>query len=111
MKKVSGNKSLGALRVRLLESAGRLPTTPIEQWAVDFLSRGGPALFSELVRRIAGQLYHDEVRRGAAVLDIGLFGPELFHSEVTSELKAGDGILWKIERPEAGEKGQLPGLS
>jgi hypothetical protein len=30
-------------------------------------------------------------------LDIGLFGSRLFNGDVIRELKAGDGVLWKIE--------------
>lgn len=98
MKRMDRDKDLGNLRVRLLESAARLPTTPVEQWTVNCLKRGGPTPFSELVNQVADQLYLDEILHGGAALDIGLFGPKLFRSEVATELKAGDGILWKIRQ-------------
>jgi hypothetical protein len=41
-------------------------------------------------------LYREELRNGASVLDIGLFGSRFFTRDVVRELKAGDGILWEI---------------
>jgi hypothetical protein len=50
------------------------------------------------VNEIAAELYTDELRNGAGVLDLGLFGSRLFSGDVMRELKAGDGILWEIEQ-------------
>lgn len=35
--------------------------------------------------------------KGAAVLDIGLFGDRLFNRDIIQELRAGDGIFWEIK--------------
>lgn len=88
------------LSVRLLDPPSRLPRTPLEKLAVTTLKKQGPTPFPTLVERVARDIYHDEIRNGASVVDIGLFGPDLFVPEVIPGLKAGDGILWKIEKPE-----------
>lgn len=88
----------GAAAVRLIESPQRLPETAIEQRLMSRLKETGPVSFSSLVNAIAADLYTDELRRGAGVLDIGLFGSRLFTGDVVQELKAGDGILWEIEQ-------------
>jgi len=98
-------RSSGALRteadaavVRLIESPRRLPTTPIEQRLVSALKEAGPVPVSSLVKRVAAELYADELRGGAGVLDIGLLGDRLFNRDIIRELKAGDGILWEIRQ-------------
>ena len=98
-------RSSGALRteadaevVRLIESPRRLPTTPIEQRLVSALKEAGPVPVSSLVKRVAAELYADELRGGAGVLDIGLLGDRLFNRDIIRELKTGDGILWEIRQ-------------
>jgi hypothetical protein len=89
---------LDAAAVRLIDPPQRLPETVIEQRVSSRLRRSGPVAFSVLVNEIAAELYTDELRNGAGVLDIGLFGSRLFSGDVIRELKAGDGILWDIEQ-------------
>jgi len=60
-------------------------------------SKAGPVSLAKLVKRVAEDLYTEELRKGAGVLDIGLFGGRLFNRDVVRELNAGDGFLWKIE--------------
>lgn len=60
------NRGGKAPLVRPLEPLGRQPISRLERFSV------------------------------TTVLDIGLFGPDLFRSEVASGLKAGDGVLWRI---------------
>ncbi len=86
--------------VRLVEPAPRLPLTPFERLVVETLTREGVLRFNTLVERIALDFYLDELRHGAWILDIGLFGSKLFIPEVARELKAGDGILWEIKAEE-----------
>ena len=83
--------------VRLIESPHRLPTTPIEQRLVFVLKEVGPVTVAGLVKRVAAELYADELRGGAAVLDIGLIGDRLFNRDVVRELRAADGVLWEIK--------------
>ncbi len=84
--------------VRLIDSPHRLPATSIEQRLASLLRRESePVFFGILVKRIAEDIYEEELRMGAAVLDIGMFGSRLFHGDVVRELKAGDGILWEIK--------------
>jgi hypothetical protein len=52
------------------------------------------------VNAVSADLYAEELRTGAGALDIGLFGSRLFSGDVIRELKAGDGILWKIGEPK-----------
>jgi hypothetical protein len=81
--------------VRLIDSPLRLPATPIEQRLLAKL-KAGSVSFENLVQIVAADLYKEELRKGAGVLDIGLFGGRLFNSDIVRELKAADGILWKI---------------
>jgi hypothetical protein len=89
---------LDAAAVRLIDSPRRLPETLIEQRVSSRLTRSRRVAFSALVHEIAAELYTDELRNGAGVLDLGLFGSRLFSGDVMRELKAGDGILWEIEQ-------------
>lgn len=89
---------LDGAAVRLIQSPPRLPETPIEQRLAARLREAGPLSVSSLVTGVAADLYSDELRKGAGVLDIGLFGSRLFSADVVQELRAGEGILWKIER-------------
>jgi len=86
--------------VRLVEPASRPPLTPFERLVVATLTLEGVMRFGTLVERVALDLYLDELRHGAWILDIGLFGRSLFGREVARDLKAGDGILWAIETVE-----------
>lgn len=106
----SETKGFEGPTIRLLEAA-RPPATPVERLAVETLKREGRTSLKELVEHVARELYSDEVRNGAWVLDIGLFGPDLFVPNVAAELKSGNGILWKIEGLKEQSDGVLPDLS
>jgi hypothetical protein len=82
--------------VRLIDSPRRAPATPIEQRLISTLRETGSVSFARLVNAVSADLYAEELRTGAGALDIGLFGSRLFNGDVIRELKAGDGILWKI---------------
>jgi hypothetical protein len=83
--------------VRPIEPSLRQPATDIERLAVAALKQGSTSSLGSLVNHVARELYREEVARGAGVLDIGLFGPNLFINDVAFELRAGNGILWYIE--------------
>jgi hypothetical protein len=87
----------GSAVVQLLDSSGRTPQTPIQQALVAALKEAGSSSLAVLVKRVSGELYRDELRNGAAVLDIGLFGDRLFNRDVVEELRAGNGIFWEIK--------------
>ena len=106
----SGAKGLDRFTIRLLK-ASRSPATIVERLSVEILKREGRTSLKRLVADVAREVYSDEVRHGAWVLDIGLYGPDLFVTEVISELNAANGILWKIESPEESGNGALPDLS
>ncbi len=55
--------------------------------------------FDSLVERVAHDLYRDALYNGGWVVDLGLFGRNLFFSEAASELEAGNGLLWQIDTP------------
>ena len=107
---VSKNKALHGLTLRLIAPV-RPAATQVERLAVEILKREGRTSLKRLVADVAREVYSDEVRRGAWVLDIGLYGPGLFVAEVVGELNAANGILWKIESPEEPGNGVLPDLS
>ncbi len=105
----SGAKGLDGSTIRLIK-ASRSPATTVERLSVEILKREGRTSLMKLVERVAREIYSDEVRSGAWALDIGLYGPNLFVSDVISELKSGNGILWQIEEPEGPRDGILPDL-
>src|SRR3989338_4205154 len=105
----TSGKAFNGLSVKLLE-ASRPPATPVERLTVEILKREGRTSLRKLVGRVAREIYSAEVRNGAWALDIGLYGPKLFVSEVIAEVKSGKGILWQIENPEGPGDGILPDL-
>ena len=105
--KVIKNDAPTQLSVRLLDPPSRLPLTPIEKLTVITLEKQGPTPFPVLVKRVAHEIYSDEIRNGAWVMDIGLFGPGLFAPDVVGELEAGNGILWEIKKLQGANDGLL----
>jgi hypothetical protein len=89
-----GSSSENAI-VRVVQGS-RQPETRVEQLAVSLLASKGAIALDMLAERVASELYREELRNGASVLDIGLFGSRFFTRDVVRELKAGDGILWEI---------------
>jgi hypothetical protein len=83
-----------------LEPPSREPTTPVERVVVSVLKAAGAMPLGSLVERVASELYNEELRHGAWVLDIGLFGSSLFVPDVVSEIEARNGTLWRIDDPE-----------
>ena len=83
--------------VQLINPQRRSPVTPIETRLASALNKTGPISFAKLVKIVAADLYAEELRKGAGVLDIGLLGDRLFDRDIIRELKAGDGILWEIK--------------
>ena len=84
--------------VRLIAAPRREPMTPIEQRLISMLKNAGPIPFAMLVKTAAKDLYLEELRQGAGVLDIGLFGEGLFNRDLVRELLSGDGVLWEIKQ-------------
>ena len=84
--------------VRLIAAPRREPMTPIEQRLITMLKNVGPMPFATLVKTAAKDLYLEELRQGAGILDIGLFGEGLFNRDLVQELLSGDGILWEIKQ-------------
>ena len=90
-------KTDGAV-VCLIATPRREPMTPIEQRLIAMLKNAGPMPFAALVKTAAKDLYLEELRQGAGVLDIGLFGEGLFNRDLVRELLSGDGVLWEIKQ-------------
>jgi hypothetical protein len=82
--------------VGLLNHPRGVPQSPIQQALLRALKETSSVSLPVLVKRVVGELYRDELRQGAAALDIGLFGDRLFNRDVVRELEAGNGILWEI---------------
>lgn len=89
-----------AVSVRLIEGACRAPESLIEVQVLSVLKKEGSVSYDRMVQRVANELYEAELRRGAAAIDIGIFGSRLFEREVVGTLKAADGVLWKITSGE-----------
>ena len=83
--------------VRLITSPARAGETEIELKLISLLKNERVVSFHQLVQRIARDLYDEELSRGAAAVDIGIFGSRLFEPEVAQSLRAGDGTLWEID--------------
>jgi ABC-type sugar transport system ATPase subunit len=86
------------LIVRLIEPLPRPAATPIEKLTVSALSREGAIPLQSLVERVTSELYVEELSNGAWILDIGLFGKNLFIQDAVQEIKAGAGTLWQIDK-------------
>ena len=80
-----------------LAQGSRQPATPAEQLAVSILASTGAMPLHTLAERVASELYRQELRKGAGVLDIGLFGSRLFKDDVVREIESADGILWEVQ--------------
>jgi hypothetical protein len=89
-------KSVRDLMVRLIEPVASAGESPIERAAILNLKRQGVLPFSLLVEQVALRLYLDELRNGAAAVDIGFFGANLFVPEVVKVLQERNETLWKI---------------
>jgi hypothetical protein len=85
--------------VSLLDPARRAPATAAERFAVLALARSGPLPRSQLVNRVARELYCDELRQGGAAADIGLPGIALFHPDARRVVEAAQGVLWTVGPP------------
>jgi hypothetical protein len=84
--------------VQLIESPLQAAATPLQRRLIFTLQAIGGGSFTGLVQAVADDLYAEELRMGAGVLDIGLFGRGLYHQDVIRELWAGDGTLWQISK-------------
>lgn len=84
-------------QVRLRPGIDPEQATPVQRMVIEVLRREGTMPISVLVRRVAREIYADELRRGAATIDIGIFGSELFAGDVVLELTAGGGTLWDFD--------------
>jgi hypothetical protein len=101
-----GKNQKSQARVRLMQSGGRRPADSVEQMIRNFLCQEGPKDVAKVVKRVAMRIYQDELRQGARLLDIGLFGAKLFEPEVAKALRSGMGVLW-TDDPFEPAKGNL----
>jgi hypothetical protein len=104
--------------VRPIPGPLRPPRSVTEHSALALLHGQAAVPFETLVQRVARELYASELRHGGSMLDVGLFGPTLFVSDVAREILAADGILWRIDSstdrvdlaaPVAADVGEGPG--
>jgi hypothetical protein len=96
-KQTLDDESNRGLIVRPIEPFSSPVAGPIESAALSSLKQQGALPFHLLVLRVASQLYLDELRNGAAGVDIGFFGSSLFVPEVVRTIQERNGTLWKIE--------------
>jgi hypothetical protein len=85
------------LLVHPLNRALRAHGGGVELLAISMLASEGPLPFDFIVECIAKELYRRELKH-AWLLDIGLFGSQLFVPSVAKAIEVGHGILWRIER-------------
>jgi hypothetical protein len=97
-KQALSNPSNRDAMVQLIEPVSSQIASPIERAAIENLKQQSPLSLDQLVQRVAAQLYRDELRHGAAAVDIGLLGSEIFVPEVMGEIQARNGSLWRIEK-------------
>jgi hypothetical protein len=53
--------------------------------------------YDRLVKLVAAELYEEELRSGAWLVDIGLFGSDLFVPDVAHEVSAKNGTHWQFD--------------
>ena len=82
-------------RVQLLDDSTS-PATPVERATLRVLKETGETRLEPLVERVADELYREELRNGAWLVDLGLVGSRLFVPDVLRSLKAYNGSLWRI---------------
>ena len=82
-------------RVQILDNSTS-PATRVERATVRVLKETRETPLETLVERVADELYREELRNGAWLVDLGLFGSRLFVPDVLRSLKAYNGSLWQI---------------
>jgi len=70
-----------------LKDAGQA-RTDIERLVCWLLETEEPCIVSEMVQRIANEMYYDELKHGGWVADIGIFGPSLFRRDALAVVDA-----------------------
>ena len=83
--------------VRAIIPPVRSGENEIELKLIAALQSDGSVSSGQLVQRISRDLFDEELRRGAAAVDIGIFGSRLFEPEVAQTLSAGAGTLWEVD--------------
>ena len=68
-----------------------------ERMVCQVLSVEGPLPAADLVRHVVDKMYSEELRRGAWVVDIGIFGPAIFETEARELLEPMVGRCIKVE--------------
>lgn len=58
----------------------------LERLVCRILEIDGPSAVSELVKRVAKEMYNDALKHGGSSVDIGIFGPSLFERDVFAVL-------------------------
>lgn len=74
-------------------ASGRTPSRPFEVWLTEELAGQAETPRHLVVARLAERWFQEEIRRGAAALDIGLWGPGLFRRDVERSLRHLEGDL------------------
>lgn len=69
----------------ILKDAGQA-RTDMERLVCDILQTEGPTTVSDLIKRIADEMYYEELRNGAWAVDIGISGPSLFNRDALALL-------------------------
>jgi hypothetical protein len=84
--------------VRLANLAGA--KNHYERMVCQILEAEGPRPAAELVKRVAQEIYYEELRLGAEVFEIGIFGPAIFERDVQEFLESmvGRGITVESEQ-------------
>lgn len=71
----------------ILKDAGRA-RTDMERLVCGILQSEGPKTVSDLVKRVADEMYYEELRNGAWAVDIGIWGPSLFNRDALALVDA-----------------------
>jgi hypothetical protein len=83
--------------VRAITPPVRAGENEIELKLIAALQSDGAASFGQLVQRISRDLFDEDLMRGSAAVDLGIFVSLLFEPEVAQTLSAGAGTLWEID--------------
>jgi hypothetical protein len=109
--RASKQEAVEGSTIRVMTSPRRAAATEAELFVAGLLHSRNNRSYPEVISALADFIYSKELKKGAWVLDVGLFGSSLFVSEACQELESGKGILWEIDPARKDSDGLLSDLS
>ena len=109
--RASKQEGVEGFTIRVITSPRRAAATEAELFVAGLLRSKRDGSYEGIINALADFIYCKERKKGAWLLDIGLFGRSLFVSEARRELESGKGVLWEIGTARKDADGVLSNLS